>query len=303
MNDPTVSVAVVAIAGARYLERCLSALRAQVNAPVFEVVVVYDPKLEGVLALEHRYPEARITSNAGQRTPLELASRAIQECKGDIIVLTEDHCVPAPDFVSRRLSDLTTQRCAAAGGPVDLEPEASALEFAFYFVDFFRYASPIRAGASPTLTVCNVAYRRRDLEAIDARWRELFHETAVNTALCERFGPLFLGSGGRVTTRRRVSLAGAVKERWAFGRLFGATRLDFSTPGMRRLYRLGAPILPALLFGRMARRALRDEHLSRAFARGLGPVALMVLAWSVGEWLGYLTHTRPDDLTVAQELT
>ncbi|HEX6135322.1 MAG TPA: glycosyltransferase [Longimicrobiales bacterium] len=297
-----VTVAVVGICGAAHLRRCLDALRAQEGAAPFDVVVAYDPALTDVPDLAALYPEARLVANVGQRTPLELASRAVAESRGDVVLLTEDHCVPGPDWVAR-LSAALRPGEAAVGGTVVLEPGASATDFAFYFVDFFRYAPPVTPGRSPSLTVCNVAYRREALVAIGELWQELFHETAVNEALRARHAPLRLVSNAPVRMRRHVRLADAVYERYAFGRLFGCTRLEFTSGARRLFYSILAPTLPLLLLGRMGRKALPSPALRGRFLRALGPLTLMVLAWSWGEWLGYLTRKRPGRLTVAPEAT
>ena len=102
--------------------------------------------------------------------------------------------------------------------------------------------------------------------------------------------------------RRHVRLRDAVYERYVFGRLFGCTRLANATPKMRLAYKLFAPALPPLLLGRMLGKAARSPQLRRHMVRGIVPLQLMVLSWSLGEWLGYLTEKRPDNLTVAQEL-
>jgi hypothetical protein len=243
----------------------------------------------------------RFVSNEGQRTPLELASRAIRETTGDVVLLTEDHCIPSPDWV-RRMVEALVPGCAAAGGLVLQRAGVSATDFAFYFVDFFRYAEPATDGPSPTLTVCNVAYRRPDLDQIqDPPWREFFHETAVNSALRAKFGPLRLTPDGRVVMSRHVKLGDAIRERYAFGRLFGSTRLASATPAMRLAYRLLAPALPPILLGRMLGKGLQSRQLFVDVLRSIVPLTLMVLAWSLGEWLGYLTGKAPADLTVAPE--
>lgn len=296
----TVTVAVVGICGAAQLRRCLDALRAQEAAPPFRVVVAYDPALTDVPGLADSYPEVRFSANVGQRTPLELASRAVGASEGDIVLLTEDHCIPGPRWVSRLGAALGPQE-AAVGGAVTVDPDASATDFAFYFVDFFRYAPPVPDGPSPSLTVCNVAYRRAALTAIHRLWRDIFHETAVNEALRARHGPLRLVPDAAVRMRRHVRLGDAVYERYAFGRLFGCTRLEFSSARRRAFYAVLAPTLPVLLLGRMARKALAVPALRGRFLRALGPLVLMVLAWSWGEWLGYLTRRRPGRLTVAPE--
>ena len=99
-TTPSVSVSVVSICGAAQLERCLAGLAAQRGAPEFEIVVAYDPNLSGMDALGERWPRVRLVSNAGQRTPLELASRALAEARGELILLTEDHCIPDPDWMA-----------------------------------------------------------------------------------------------------------------------------------------------------------------------------------------------------------
>ena len=149
---PAVSVAVVAICSADHLRRCLSALMRQEGAPPFEIAVAYDPELREINEVAEVFPAIRFIANFGQRTPLELASRAIQATRGDIVLLTEDHCVPAPDWVRSMMSELRDGR-AAVGGVVDIGADATPTDWAFYFVDFFRYADPIADGPSSTLTV------------------------------------------------------------------------------------------------------------------------------------------------------
>lgn len=296
---PDATVAVVGICGAGHLERCLAALDEQVGAPDFDVVVVHDPRLSNMAEVASRHG-ARAVANRGQRTPLELASRAVEEARGEVVALTEDHCVPRPRWLARLCTALRSAP-SAVGGTVETSGDPGPVDWAFYFVDFFRYARPAPAGPSPSLTVCNVAYRREQLAAIREVWKELFHETAVNDALRERFGPLRLVPEAGVRMRRSVSLGDALRERYAFGRLFGCTRLRFTGPGLRMLYVLTAPALPALLLGRMAAKAVRDRDLRARFLRALPALSALVCAWSWGEWLGYLTGRRAASEVVAPE--
>lgn len=308
-REPRVAVAVVGICGAAHLRRCLEALALQTRCGSFATVVAHDPLLGGMEALIRDFPEVRIVSNQGQRTPLELASRAIRETlvvapqdPALHILLTEDHCVPPPDWVARMSAAITPGR-AAVGGLVRAPEACSAVDWAFYFVDFFRY-SPLRglrAGCeSPTLTVCNVIYRRSQLEALAPLWRDSFHETAVNTAL-RRFGDLWLTPESHVVMGRSVRLRDALRERYAFGRLFGCTRPQFAGRHWRWVGALTAWALPLLLVTRMARVAAGSPFGRSQFLHSLGPLLSMVVAWSFGEWLGYLTAQPPRDLSVAPE--
>jgi hypothetical protein len=298
---PRVTVSIVGICGASHLASCLDALQAQEGAPAFEVVVVYDPHLRDMPALSSQYPAVRMVANEGQRTPLELASRAIREARGELVLLTEDHCVPRPDWV-RRLCEAQAPGRAVVGGVVETDQDASAVDWAFYFVDFFRYMRPVQEGPSPTLTVCNASYRKAYLSEIAPLWQEIFHETAINDALRSRFGSLWLLPTAEVRMRRNVRFGDAVYERYAFGRLFGCTRLSFAGPGRRLYYAAFAPALPFLLMGRMARKAFRRGDGFLKFVRATPALLAMVLAWSWGEWLGYLTRRRPASLVVAPEI-
>lgn len=299
-TEESVTVAVVAICGATHLARCLGALAAQVNAPPFDVLVVYDPHLDDVPTLAGKFPNVRMVANAGQRSPLELAARAVAEATGDRIILTEDHCVPEPDWV-RKLYDAQAPGRAAVGGLVQASADSNSVDWAFYAVDFFRYMSPARRGPSPSLTVCNVAYRRDQLQSIQSLWTEIFHETAINEALRERFGQLWLAPEARVRMRRNVRFGDAVYERYAFGRLFGCTRLQFA-PAKRLYYSVFAPALPLLLLGRIAGRSLRSWQNAIRFLRAIPVLVSLVVAWSWGEWLGYVTRKRPASLVVAPEI-
>ena len=191
---------------------------------------------------------------------------------------------------------------AAVGGVVEALTGGTALDWAFYLVDYFRYMPPLTPGPSPSLTVCNVAYERDKLEAVRTLWEGSFHETAINGALAERFGSLWLAPESEVTMRREVTLGDALYERYAFGRLFGCTRIAYVSGARRIFYALTAPALPLLLFGRMLRKALRSRALLRAFTRSAVPLVGMVLWWSWGEWLGYLSGRQPGSLVVAPEI-
>ena len=296
-----VTVAVIGICGVAHIGRCLDALAVQAGAPAFDVVVVFDPRLEGVYALEERFPDVRFVSNLEQRTPLDLAARAVRESTGDVVVLTEDHCVPERGWLACLVDALKPGR-AAAGGAVEIAADADSLDWAFWFVDFFRYAPPIPEGPGASLTVCNVAYRRRDLDAIASVWETTFHETAVHREMADRFGSLWRAPGARVTMRRHVRFADALRERYAFGRLYGATRSTFIGRARWLTYAVLAPLLPVLLIGRMKLRALTTPGLRLPFVRALPALTGLVIAWSWGEWLGYVTRTEPASTAVAPEV-
>jgi hypothetical protein len=121
------------------------------------VVVAYDPRLGEVPGVVRRHPRARLAATGAADTPPELAARAIAGVTADVVLLTEDHCEPCPDWV-RSLLDNQSRGRGAVGGTVEPRPGATATNWAFFYADFFRFAPPAIPGPSRALTVCNVAY-------------------------------------------------------------------------------------------------------------------------------------------------
>ena len=287
----TVSVGVVCTTSVDHLSQCLASIQAQRQTAVFDVTVVSDPTIS-TDACHAKFPEFQFVANTGQRTPLQLVSRVLRQCKGELILLTKDHCVPAPDWVRRMVAAQAPDR-AAVGGRVEPARDASAVDWAFFFIDFYRYTAPVSDGWSTSLTVCNVSYDRGRLDAIRDVWQDTFVETAVNDALVARFGRLWLDETSEVTLHRRVTLREALYERYLFGRLFGYSRLAGTSGRRRFLYAAFAPALPLLLLQRLTRAALRSRRHTAALLRSWLPLTLMVVSRAIGEWFGYMTGRPP----------
>lgn len=300
-NTESVSVILVAIGSLSHIERALDALLAQRGAPPFELIVTADPELGDIDLLRRRYPKVKMISREGCRTPIELTTAGLREASGDRILLTEDSCVAHPDWVSTLAGSEWRDR-AAVGGAIEPMPDASPAMWAFYYVDFFRYMRPLERGVSPSLSVCNVAYHRSHLAQTETMWANGFHETEIHRELQARFGSLYLEPDAEVRVRRTVSFRDAVYERYAFGRLFAATRVAYADTGRRLYYMIFSPALPVLLMGRMTAKAFKSRPALPMFMRALPSLLSMVFAWTWGEWLGYLTRRRPRRITTAPEV-
>jgi hypothetical protein len=301
-QEESVTVVVIAICGLPQLRRTLDVLIQQENAPSFEIVVAADPRLGDLQELEQIFPAVTFLVEPGRLTPIELSTMGLEAARGERILLTEDSCIPDRHWVGE-LVRTPWHGHGAVGGVIEPGASASAAMWAFYYVDFFRYMRPATAGATPTLSVCNVAYHRSHLEAVRDLWKDGFHESEVHDALRKRFGPLYLCPAAEVRVRRNVRFSDAVYERYAFGRLFGATRVAHTGRGRRLYYAAFSPALPALLLTRMTSTAAKSRTTRARFLKALPSIAAMVLAWSWGEWLGYATNRRPERITTAPEIT
>lgn len=300
-NVESVTVAVIAMCGAKRLNLCLDALARQLDAPPFELIVVYDPRLTGIESVGEQHPGARVIRNSGQHTPLQLVPKALTEARGEIILLTKDHCAPDSNWVHAHVAAQREHGRGAVGGVMRPSQETGALGWAVFFLDFFRYVEPRTAGPADALTVCNVSYRKSQLDAVRPIWETIFHETAVNRALRERFGPLWLESRAAVTMGRRVAFRDIARERYAFGRSFGATRLEYSSGLQRIVFILLSPMVPLVVMGRMLAVVMRNPRYLAAFCKSLAYLVILLCGWTLGEWLGYVTHRRSRAFGLAPE--
>lgn len=299
---PDVTIVVIAICSLPQLERAIRAIEDQVFGGTAEVIVAADPRLGELTAVQSEFPKCVFLSRADCRTPIELTVMALNAANGDRVVLTEDSCIASPGWLTAITSASPDGR-GAVGGPVEAMPGISNAMWAFCYVDFFKYMRPLAGGPTPTLSVCNVAYRRSDLMEVADAWSSGFVETEMHGLLERKFGPLWLSPDPEVRVVRNVKFGDAVYERYAFGRLFGAARIVGSPMKRRVFYMLASPALPFLLMSRMLAKARTDSALMKRFISALPELLAMVFAWSWGEGLGYLTGRRPQRVTTAPEVT
>jgi hypothetical protein len=303
---PTLSVVVVIVSDttdarsdAGHLTGCLEALARQVGVPPMEIIVPYHPRVDGIDAARARFPEVEFipvgdlrtyTGQGGSREHHdELRARGLAVARGEVVALLEDHARADPRWCARMVEAHRRQPAAAVGGAIENGIDR-ALNWAVYFCDFGRYQNPVPDGASPFASDANVSYRRSALEAIRPVWREIFHETAVNSALTARGDALALSPEIVVYQHRSgLRLGSALRERFIWGRSYAATRGRLAGRAKRAVYATLSPALPAVLLARMAANVARKGRLGGAFVRALPLTAMLTVSWSLGELVGYVT--------------
>ena len=296
-SKPELSVVVVILTGRKdCLSRCLEALTHRRSASAPEIIVPCDDSASDLLLLGEEFPEVEFLRVKGIRTYAELRAIGVRESQGRIVALTEDHCTARPDWCAQILRAHEAPY-AVIGGAVDKKSPDSALNWAMYLADYLRYMNPVPEGPANHLTDCNVTYKRASLDSIPDVWTEEFHEPVVHRALQARDELLWLDPEIVVYQQRSIDLKAAIRDRYAFGRLFACTRAaDFSA--MQRLfYCLLSILLPAVLVGRVAMHVVRKRRCTGEFIRSLPYLILISTVWACGESLGYVTGRAEKSLT------
>jgi len=290
------SCIIVAICGSDTLARCIERIR-ELRPPPREILVCAADAFEIPRDIEEA-GDLKIV-RVRDDSPVALAAAGLAAATGDVIMLTEDHCLPVSGWIRELSSALGDSPRIAAGGPIDPGKDGTSFDWAFFIVDFFRYVPPVTGGPAESLSVCNVAYRRATLEEIRSEWSPGFHETRVHELLKAR-GQLWMVPGATVTSLRRVGTKDGVRERFTFGWLFAAKRFRSGDSTRRIAFAVGSLILPFVLFGRITRRCFAEPALAKRLIMCSPYVMLLVLAWSLGELVGYITGKAPSSSPAAK---
>jgi GT2 family glycosyltransferase len=99
---PTISVVVASCHELHVLETCLDVLLPQCRQVEAEVVVARVAAADQLQALTRAYPTVRFVSAPHDATMPDLRAAGMAEAEGDVVALTEDHCLMPPD----RLTEL-----------------------------------------------------------------------------------------------------------------------------------------------------------------------------------------------------
>lgn len=281
------------------LDGNLAALHAQVSPPTLEIIVPYASPQTGIDALRKKYsnvifkPAADLATYQGPGSREhhdELRARGLAEARGEIVALLEDHGYPDRHW-ARNMWVEHRAGCAAVGGAIENGIDRP-LNWAVYFSDFFRYHNPVPAGESRLASDVNVSYKRTALDSIRSLLSASFRETTVNQALLERGEKIRLSPAVIVQqSRKNLSIAGALKERFIWGRSYAGGR-SREIGDKRLIFGVFCPVLPLVLIFRIARTVFQRRRLVGAFLKAFPLVVPLAASWSLGELVGYIT-ARP----------
>lgn len=296
---PRLSVVVALISGRpEHLETCLTALTQQADPPAMEIVVPCDKRVGDVSRFRARFPAVHFIPSAeksaggnsdwSREHHDELRALGLQHARGEIVALTEDHCKVGERWCATLVREHAASH-AAIGGAIENGTDR-LLNWALYFCDFGRYQNPIRRGPATYVSDCNISYKRTALENVAAMWKEAYHEASINWALQKQGETLWLCPEMVVWQQReKMSLTAALRERYVWGRSYAGTRVAESEPGKRLFYAAFSFLLPALLLARMGANVLRKRRHVTRFVLAFPYAILLTVAWSVGEFIGYVT--------------
>lgn len=276
----------------------------QIDPPSIEVIVPYLNHVDGIDALSNEFPQVVFLpvndidmsayKGGGREHHDVIRARGMQIAKGRLVALLEDCALPAENW-ARAVVDTHESDFAGVGGAIENGVD-KALNWSVYFCDFGRYQNPVPPGPSDFASDANTSYKAADLTLIAPVWEKSFREVVVNAALKQKGREVALDPNIVVNQNRKgLSLGDALQERFVWGQSYAATRNKSLSFPKRLFYAALSPVLPVLLLFRHARIAKARKHNFGAFMRSAPLTFILLLSWSVGEAIGYLTGVKENN--------
>lgn len=289
MTEFSVLIGRVSTGDAERLLQVLDALAAQRDAPEHEVIVA-DRRDDGTMReAVKRFPRVRVLRCPPDTSLPALRAAALAQARGRWIAVTEDHCIPPPDWLAAmaRVRD-AAPGAVAVGGAVENGVADTAFDRATFLCEYAALLTPVHDGPSPGLPGMNVAYDRAALGAVSpAQLGEGFWETTLHPALRASGRALISSNAIRIVHAKRFGLALFIRQRYLYSRHFAGTRFARGAILRRAVACAACVVLPALVLTRIVRHVRAKGRRDARLAGALPWLALFALIWAWGEAVGY----------------
>jgi GT2 family glycosyltransferase len=293
---PTISVVVASCRQRALLDACLASLLGQAAAHGAELVVARAGGDGEIEELQRDFPTVRVVGAPHDATVPELRAAGMAAAEGDIVALTEDHCLVSEDWLAQMLR---AQRGGAdvVGGAMDNAQRRRAVDWAAYFAEYGFFSEAENRGAGAAITGANVTYSRRVLEEV-IRWaRQGEWENVAHSRLAAQGSAMQFVRTAAVYQNQNYRFRDFCRDRFEHGLGYARRRLVDEGTARRWLYLPGTVALPGVLLMRVARAAGREKR--GPFLRSLPFTLAFLVSWSFGEAVGYLRgparRDREDD--------
>lgn len=285
---PHISVLIPVRRAEKTLAATLASLIEQCRDQSVEVIVAVgatDPSLAQLAGLDQDLVRMQIVEERAG-VP-QLRREALLAARGTFIVITEDHCLFPPGWLRGLARAAGQYPGAVCGGPVD-NGRISRVGWAQYFTRYAAFLPAHQSGRVTNLPGNNACYPANLIGDHKALLQNGFWEAEFNHALAKHGVSFHLLSELPVVQNQHRTASEYVPLRFRHGRCYGARRSN-SLPGLARAkLLLLCPLLPFLLFFRIARSVVLSRWNRSAFLLASPLILIYVFAWSAGEITGYL---------------
>jgi len=268
----------------------LQALRNQQGSHAYEVIIADRRDDPLSTRIDDGYPEVERVPCPPEMSLPELHRLALGRSSGTYIIVTEDHCVPAENWLDSMLEAFAKapDGTVAVGGCVENGVHDSALDWATFFCEYSDFLEAVEEGTCTVLPGMNMAYRRSAFEGIDSELLGRgFWETSVHPVLLRKGLKMYSSNKIKVYHCKKFSFGLFARQRFLYSRYYAGRRFSRNQVMKRTIACLASVLLPPLLLYRSFRQIRAKNRLLGEFLSALPLLIVFHIIWAYGEMVGY----------------
>ena len=224
-NPPRLSVIIASVNGLKCIAECLEHLERQTAHGQAEVLVVDRCGGETAETIRRRFPGVRLIPVAPDTTIPRMRAVGVRAALGEIIAITEDHCMAPPEWFDKMLR-AHTSAYAAIGGAVENCATESIVDWSVFFCEYSHCMRPIPAGVVQDIPGNNASYKRWALNKCRDRLEDGVWENFLHATLKDRGIELFSDPSIVLYHKKSFGVMEFLSQRYHYGRSFAAMRTE-----------------------------------------------------------------------------
>jgi len=287
MQEPSLSVIIPSVNGLPFIDECLSAQQRQKGNVRAEVIVADRCKNGTAEHIRKKFPHVKVLEFSDPVSIPELRAMAMSHTKGDIIAITEDHCIAQEDWYLEILK-AHESGYEVVGGAVENGSTQRLIDWAVYFCEYSNMMLPIAHGVTDGIAGNNASYKREVLERVSQSIKRNFWEFFLHQEL-QKMGVKFLSVPTIVVFHKReFGFRYFLAQRFHYSRSFASMRQTRISGLKYILLIFSTPLLPGLMFYRITRQILSKKRHYKEFLFSFPFLTAFLLSYAAGELVGYL---------------
>lgn len=279
------SIVIAAWNGVESLRRCLVSLENQIKTA--EVIVVSNFSTADLLA-DSRFSFVKFIELAAEITVPQLRNRGINAARGEIVALSEDHCLFDENWCQDVIK-VHESNHTAIGGAIENVKNSRTLDWAVYFYDYGKYMPPNQSGETETLSGFNSSYKKEVLRELQEIYQDGFFETFFNEELKKRGHKLYLTDSAIIYHAKNYELKKTLIQFYHLARSFAAKRVSNAPFSKRIGFATVSFLLPIVLPTRIGLNIIEKKRNIKELVSSFHLIIILMSVWSWGEFRGYVS--------------
>jgi glycosyltransferase involved in cell wall biosynthesis len=289
-EKPRLSVIIASYNPGDLLERCLESLQNQSTDKTFEIIVVDSSTNGPIQRMGEKSPTVRLYPFPERKFCGDARNFGLSVTRGDIIAFIDADCRADPNWVDQILKAHQSPLLAIGGAISNGNPD-STIGWAAYFCEFSQWMPNTHPRQMTDIAGANMSYKRKIFEEY-GRFIEGTYcsDTDFHWRLKRGGHNLWFNPSILVFHCNIDQIGRFLRHEYDHGRSFARVRRnhqDFSE-FRRMLYLIFSFLIPSWLFLKIGLRNLNNRIFISHFIKTIPFLMVGLVAWSLGEWTGYL---------------